>query len=207
MDKSDPVLGKPLSAVEVRRTTQTLGDGSQIQKSDTSSFYRDDLGRMRSESSGHILIFDPAAGCTYTLDPVQRTYTKAAIHANAIVTIAATANGTWIRSSSGNGAHAATHGTQPLTEDLAVQMVNGINARGSRVSSTIPAGPIGNDHDLKVISERWYSDDLQIMINSSTSDPRFGVTTYNLTNITQAVPDPSLLQPPADNVENSGHVH
>ena len=63
---------------------------------------------------------------------------------------------------------------------------------------TIPAGTFGNDRDVKVINERWYSDDLQVLVKSSNSDPRFGLTTYELTNIMRTVPDPALFQPPAD---------
>src|SRR6266852_2890768 len=71
----------------------------------------------------------------------------------------------------------------PVMEDLQPQVVNGIRAKGSRVTMTIPKGAFGNDRDVKVVNERWYSDDLQILLKSSNSDPRFGVTTYELTNI------------------------
>jgi hypothetical protein len=61
----------------------------------------------------------------------------------------------------------------------------------------IPAGTVGNDHDLKSVSERWYSDDIKALVRSSNSDPRFGSLKYELTNISQALPDPSLFQLPA----------
>ena len=65
-------------------------------------------------------------------------------------------------------------------------------------SLVIPAGQIGNDRVIRVVGEQWYSNDLQMMIKSSNSDPRFGDTTYQLTGVSQVSPDPSLFQVPAD---------
>jgi len=86
----------------------------------------------------------------------------------------------------------------PNEENLGIQSINGVTAEGTRTTMTIPAGQIGNDKAIQVISERWFSTDLQMLVRSSNSDPRFGETTYNLTNISQAAPDPSLFQIPAD---------
>ena len=76
--------------------------------------------------------------------------------------------------------------------------MNGVLAKGTRSTITIPAGQIGNDHALLGVNERWYSDELGMPVKSSNSDPRFGTTTYELTNISRAAPDPSLFQIPAD---------
>ena len=88
--------------------------------------------------------------------------------------------------------------TAPVQEDLGTQNVNGVLARGTRSTITIPAGQIGNDHALLVVDERWYSDELGMPVKTSNSDPRFGTTTFELTNISRAAPDPSLFQIPAD---------
>ena len=71
---------------------------------------------------------------------------------------------------------------------------------------TIPTGAVGNDRDLKVINERWVSDDLKLLVKTSNSDPRFGVTTYELTNIVQKEPDPALFQLPEGYVEADRHA-
>src|SRR5439155_9456448 len=67
--QSGPVLAKPFSAAEVRHTVQTLADGTHVNHSDISAFYRDDRGRMRTESPTNVLIYDPVAGFIYHLDP------------------------------------------------------------------------------------------------------------------------------------------
>ncbi len=86
----------------------------------------------------------------------------------------------------------------PNEESLGIQSVNGVTAQGTRTGMTIATGQIGNDRPIQVVSERWFSTDLQMLVKSSNSDPRFGETTYNLTNINQVAPDPSLFQIPAD---------
>lgn len=64
----------------------------------------------------------------------------------------------------------------------------------------IPARAVGNAHEIKVVDERWYSEELGALVKSSTSDPRFGVSSYELTNIVQTDPDESLFQIPVDYV-------
>jgi len=198
--QSGPVPGRPLSASEVRHTEQVLSDGSRTSSSETEHFYRDSMGRMRTQTSTGAVLYDPVAGYVYDLNSSRKTYSKVPIRPNSVVTIAAAAHH-W-SSSSTSGQRKQKPGG-PVTEDLAPQFLNGVYAKGARVTTTIPAGTIGNDHDLKVINERWYSDDLKLLLKSSNSDPRFGVTTYELTDISQVSPDPALFQIPADYTE--GH--
>lgn len=84
------------------------------------------------------------------------------------------------------------------TEDLGTQSVNGVPARGTRVTTVVPVGEIGNDRELRSVSERWFSSELNLLIKSVNTDPRFGTTTYELTNISRQPPVPSLFQVPSD---------
>ena len=88
--------------------------------------------------------------------------------------------------------------SQSSSEDLGVQVINGINVKGSRITMTIPAWAFGNNHEVNVVNERWYSDDLQVLVKSSNVDPRFGTTSYELTRIVQGVPNPAMFQVPPD---------
>src|SRR5580698_861805 len=57
------VTGRPLTATEERHTLQVLGDGTRIEKTDTNKFYRDDMGRTRSERpDGTVIVNDPVQG-------------------------------------------------------------------------------------------------------------------------------------------------
>ena len=202
------VTGRPMSADEVRTTVQTLSDGSHINHTETDKFYRDAMGRMLTRTETGAILYDPVAGFTYDVTDYRKTYTKSPITPGAMVTIAAAAHRSSISSSSTSGSSHSTHtsgdsANAPVTEDLPPQMINGVLARGSRITVTIPAGTFGNDAPLKVVNERWVSDDLKLLVKSSNSDPRFGVTTYELKNIVQADPSPSLFQLPAGYTE--GH--
>jgi hypothetical protein len=200
--QSGPVVNKPFSATEVRHTQQVLADGTHVDHNDTSVFYRDDRGRMRTGNDTVALIYDPVGGFTYSLNVKEKTYKKTPVRSgDQNYSIAVAKNRTSTSSWSGNShatPRARTQGSTTLTEDLPQQFIDGVRAKGSRVTVTIPAGTFGNDRDVKVVNERWYSDDLQVLLRSSNSDPRFGVTTYEVTDMLQGPPDPSLFVMPAD---------
>ena len=84
------------------------------------------------------------------------------------------------------------------TESLGKEMMEGVEATGTRTTITIPAGRVGNEQPLKIVTERWYSPVLQMVVMSKRSDPRSGETTYRLTNINLDEPAPDLFQVPAD---------
>ena len=84
------------------------------------------------------------------------------------------------------------------TESLGVQNIEGVNAEGTRTTTTIPAGSIGNEREIDVVYEKWYSKELQMTVLSKHNDPRFGEQTYRLTNISRTEPPISLFSPPAD---------
>jgi len=85
-----------------------------------------------------------------------------------------------------------------VTENLGQQTVEGVNATGSRTTTTIPTGAIGNLQPIKVVSEQWVSTDLQVLVMTKHSDPRSGDTGYRLQSIVRAEPDRSLFTVPAD---------
>ncbi len=84
-----------------------------------------------------------------------------------------------------------------VKEQLGKQLVEGVEAEGTRTTVTIPAGDIGNERAVEIVSERWYSPELQLVVMTRHSDPRFGETTYKLTNINRSDPAKSLFEVPA----------
>jgi hypothetical protein len=84
------------------------------------------------------------------------------------------------------------------TENLGRQTIEGIEAEGTRTVTTIPAGEVGNEKPIEIVSERWYSNALQIVLLTRHTDPRFGETVYRVTNINRAEPDAALFVVPAD---------
>jgi len=100
--------------------------------------------------------------------------------------------------SSDNVAETAGKRANNILEDLGQKNINGITAHGTRITTVVPVGAIGNDREFRSTTERWFSDDLNLLVKSVSSDPRFGTTTYELTNISRLPPDPSLFRPPPD---------
>ena len=91
--------------------------------------------------------------------------------------------------------HGAREG-KAKKESLGKQMIEGVEAEGTRSTLTIPAGEIGNERPIEIVSERWYSPELQTVVMTRHSDPRFGETTYKLTNISRTEPERSLFEVP-----------
>ncbi len=82
---------------------------------------------------------------------------------------------------------------QTRKESLGTRDFGNVQAEGTRVTTTIAAGTAGNDRDIEITSEVWFSKDLGVVVYSKRSDPRNGETTYQMTNIVRAEPDPSLF--------------
>ena len=199
------VTGAPYSGATLIETTQTLADGTTINRKIQATVFRDSQGRVRRETSlpaigplaasgqskTFVLIHDPVAGTAYELRPDQKT----------AVQLPARAGG----KSNPNGLQnkfeariqeEIANGTVKK-EDLGAQTINGIPAQGTRYTRTIPAGQIGNDKPITIVNERWYSTDLQIVVKSTRNDPRFGSTTYTVSGIQRQEPAASLFTVPA----------
>jgi hypothetical protein len=84
------------------------------------------------------------------------------------------------------------------SESLGKQTIEGVEAEGTRSTATIAAGTIGNEMPISSVTERWYSAELQTVVMSKRSDPRFGETVYRLTNIQRGEQPASLFEVPPD---------
>ena len=224
-----PVTGSPVSATEERRTKQTLGDGTVIERSDSNKLYRDSQGRTRTEQMRGgkmtVIIYDPVAGFSAMLDPETRTARRTPVTP---VSATVALRGGVLQGGAGvqaAGTPAAVAPARALDaaekmrielaarqeaesnttkEDLGMLHQNGVPAQGTRTTMTIAAGKIGNNREIKVVNERWYSNELQMLVKSVNADPRFGTTTYELANILRTNPDAGLFQIPADYTVTEG---
>jgi hypothetical protein len=87
---------------------------------------------------------------------------------------------------------------EATTESLGQQIIEGVTAEGTRTTTVIPAGAVGNAQPITVVAEQWFSPDLQVLVMTRHSDPRTGETVYRLTNIVRGEPDRSMFEVPAD---------
>ena len=84
------------------------------------------------------------------------------------------------------------------TEDLGTKTMQGVLVEGSRTIRTIEAGQVGNQLPIEIVSERWFSPDLQTVVMTRYYDPRFGETTFELRNLSRSEPEPGFFEVPSD---------
>lgn len=209
-----PVKNAPFSADAITETTQVLADGNRIVQRTTQRLYRDSDGRERREESvlavgalaqadapRIIIISDPSANVSWNLTPATHIARKTPFLAEALRSAPLTVNffngrlGVFRTAGGSPEIERATHMTP---ENLGDRMIEGVSAHGTRSTSTIPAGQIGNTLPIKIVDEVWYSPDLQMNVMTTHSDPRSGDVVYRLTNISRANPSPTLFQVPPE---------
>lgn len=240
VDFRSVVTGAPYSAVAVMEHTQTLSDGNQIIRKSQSAYWRDSEGRIRTEqkldnlgnwsATGNapqlVMIADPVARRSYTLDPGNRTgrvdpYAAAPKNeqeikkgVNAVPAkppakaappkLAAKAQ---IKSSAATDPEAlikqptpprASFDERTKQESLGKQLIEGVEVEGTRTTRTIPAGEIGNTRPIQIVDESWYSPELHLRIMILHRDPRSGESTFRLTNIKRSEPARTLFEVPPD---------
>lgn len=83
-------------------------------------------------------------------------------------------------------------------EGLGTQEIEGLACEGTRSTWTIPAGQVGNERPILVVTERWFSKDLGFDVLRKHSDPRSGETTYRVWSIVRAEQPRHLFEVPAD---------
>jgi len=198
------VKGAPFSADVTTEVTQTLTDGNKIRQTSTERIYRDSEGRTRREPSLSTLgsaapggsvpqvafIDDPVAGVSYALDLANHTATK----------------GGWRQPPPGNGPAPNRQPRQrpraidpnAKNESLGRQIIAGVPADGTRITRTIPPGQIGNSLPIQIVTERWYSADLQMVVLQKRSDPRAGESSVQVANIIRVEPPSPLFVAPPD---------
>jgi hypothetical protein len=212
------VTGAPYSAEAVTESVQTLGDGNTIRKKTVVRVFRDGAGRtarQEADAKGNfqtVQIFDPVANVTHVLDSQSRTAVTRPLAMKKFAPVPDTeqqrmaevekklAEAKYELALKQPEAKYTLTIKQPeaRTETLPAQTMEGLRVEGTRNSSSIPAGTIGNDRPIETYSERWYSPELQVVVMTKRHDPRSGDVTYQLQRVQRAEPAPYLFQIPGD---------
>jgi hypothetical protein len=219
------VKNAPYTAEAVTENVQILADGNRIVHKNTSQVARDSEGRTRRDltmvAAGPLsgtapkvsIIYDPVANVSYTLDHNAKTARKmpghgmvyhsgppGGIQAGKMVRVeVAGSPGVTVRDDVIAAAPAIRiRQGSGKTESLGKQNIEGVVAEGTRTVDVIPAGEIGNERPIEVVSERWYAPELQTVVSTRHKDPRMGESTYKLVGVRRAEPLKSLFEVPAD---------
>ena len=205
------IISAPFSAEASTEIVQTLADGNRITRKLSATLARDRQGRTRRDQTGGAMgpfvttgtapnisfITDPVAKVQYVLDHKSKTAIQSPgpMPMPPLMSLPDAPPGLPME---GMGMVKAFPFSAPVTESLGKQTIEGVETDGTRSTSTIAAGTIGNDLPIHIFSERWYSPALQEVIVSTHSDPRMGKTTYRLTGINRNEPDHSVFEVPPD---------
>jgi hypothetical protein len=189
------VKDAPFSAETVREESKRLFDGSLIKNQSKGLIYRDGFGRTRQEQPFEFIggfavvgennqpkrlvnIVDAVAGNGYSVDVESKTYFKYPMQENS--------------------PFSRKERQEAKTESLGTKNIEGVNAEGTRITHEIPAGQIGNDKPIYVVTEKWFSPELQVIILSKHSDPFIGEVVFKLVNIKLGEPATELFKVPSD---------
>jgi TonB family protein len=216
------IEGVPFSGVLVCENIQTLPASNRIVKGKPTHFYRDSAGRMRIDGgenidTKYITINDHFGGKSFTLDLQNRTakkyirpIPKRTIMGAKLVSVVNIDVATDLAMVTTGGSCGPVKIDQlnrslPIVEkkeSLGSRVIEGVEAEGTRITYTIPAGSINNESPIEVIAERWYSWELALDVLVKLSDPRSGESTWQMTKIDRSQPDALLFElPPGYAVE------
>ncbi len=190
------VKNMPFSAETVREESKRLYDGSIVKNQSSGLIYRDGEGRIRQEQPFEriggfavvginnqpiklVQIIDFVSGDSFSLNTQSKTYSKIPYLQNSPLTP---------KNESQDGKR----------ESLGTLTLEGVKAEGERTTVEIRAGEIGNDKPIYVVTERWFSNELQMVVLSKHTDPFIGEVTFRLVNIKLGEPAPELFKVPDD---------
>jgi hypothetical protein len=184
------VTGAPFTAIAVSETTQTLSDGNHITRKTQTNLFRDSQGRFRKEvtlpanarlgplavMSGQpksfVFINDPVAGRNLVLHADTKTAENMGGHG--MKGLGKGAIKEKMQGKFGARMQAEIANGTLKKEELGTQSIAGVMAQGTRITRTIPAGQIGNEKPILIVHESWYSNDLQMVVKSTRSNPWSG---------------------------------
>jgi hypothetical protein len=81
-------------------------------------------------------------------------------------------------------------------EELGRRNIAGIDTVGTRQTTTLNAGVMGNDEPLTSMREFWHSEQFGINLLSIRTGPTLGKQTFTITEFTPGDPDPQLFKVP-----------
>jgi hypothetical protein len=179
-----------------------------------------------------VFIDDPVTGTAFVLDPGSKTADKMQRSRKLLDERSADDDGTRMMIKSLNDTEAAEQGApkrilfnvrddrssnpdalsfvisdenrEITKEDLGTRNIEGVDCNGTRRTSTIPAGAIGNEKPIAIVTETWFAPAIGAVVESTSDDPRFGKTTYKLANVQLSEPARTLFEPPATFKINTG---
>jgi hypothetical protein len=203
------IKDRPFRAEMVLETDRRLADGNSLHRKSTAMFYRDQNGRWRQERGVEhhgkqdqqtlmetiISITDPEKGVHYSIFPRVKVGFRMQEPLAFLKEMESRRTTPWTPQRDQNF----------TSQILGNQMIEGLQCEGRIDTVTIPTGSTGNSFPIEIVTERWYSADLQINLVVKHTDPRSGETTIRLTNVSLEEPQKALFEiPPGYEIREGG---
>lgn len=186
------VKAAPFSADISIENSKRLFDGTIVTKTTDGAIYRDSSGRTRreqtlediggfriGESQRLVFINDFEANTSYFIDVNRKTFRQ-----TSLLNV--------------RPPRADLEQRESNVESLGTKILEGVNVEGTRSTFEIPIGEIGNDKPIQVVTEKWYSPELQMIVMSKHTDPLAGEQIFRLVNVRLGEPAAELFIAPKD---------
>lgn len=191
------VPGLPFSAKAELETANQLQNGTLITHKTYNLIARDAQGRTHNETRNwmdlttgaeprltRIELYEPATRLRTNLYPITKIARQ------------------WPLGTPGPVAapspQSAPAKPETTRENIGIDTMEGLPVRGVRVSQIYPAGALGNDRPLTVVTEYWYSETLRLNLLTKRSDPRYGEQTVRVAELVRGEPNVALFAIPDD---------
>ena len=182
-----PIAGAPFSATVIIKSEQPSADGAVATQVTQTRIARDAQGRIRNER--HMMVpegtegmpplisvhvFDPTTRISYFFNPATMLARKQLVPPPQPDALA-----------------------PGVKQDLGSTTLNGLQAKGTRTTRTVPGQVSGTGKPVTVTDEVWYSEDLHMNLLEEHTDARGGKQTVAILSIQRDEPAPALFEVPS----------
>jgi hypothetical protein len=192
-----PIAGKPFFGKDSIEWTRKLEDGSTVSTHLDAVVARDSEGRIYRERRH----FVPASStkesrleAIIVYDPTSKTKTECTLATRECSITAYGAPKSFRPMPVGTFAEGTRHLTR---EGLGNNVVDDLNVIGTRETTYIDQGAVGNDRPLVSTREFWYSPDLETNVSVTRQDPTEGTQVIHLIDLSRSEPDAALFAIPS----------
>ena len=192
---------QPYTAEFKTTAEKTLGNGTTIRRETTQLEARDAEGRTLSAqeipshdggpSTTAYFVRDPVAGTDFNWNSNSRqVFTRSIQTTRRESDAGCSTRPVAPREPSANA-------IKDVHEDLGTRTFEGLEAKGTRTTHTVPVGLVGNDAPLVRVNEIWMTHTSPLVVRQVTDDPESGKSVRELVRYTPGAPDPDSFLPPA----------
>jgi hypothetical protein len=196
------VTGHPYSLVRMTTSVHTLGDGTKVTHVSEQRKMRDSAGRTRTEMGTLKDGVFTEMSC-FIDDPLERRHIMLMMKSklarvSSMPAQAPMTEDQRVRLEAARARmEAARKENRQETEGAAEpRTIVGVYVEGKRTTRVIPVGQMGNDREMRTVTEVWYSQDLKVEMGRRRESPQTGTVSTEVTELKREEPDPGLFQVP-----------